>query len=86
MTDRDVTGRNYTYCTAFYDAPETAARFRVESFLVGTPSKPEALRRAAAYARRQWGEPAELHVYPRNYIREARTLFAQGRYDGECAR
>lgn len=27
-----------------------------------------------------WGEPKELHVYPRNYVISARRLFAEGRY------
>jgi hypothetical protein len=75
LADR-VEAREFTYCTASYRQPE----LRWEHFLVWTTSKPEARNRARAYATDRWGPPHELHVYPRNYIREARELVAEGRY------
>lgn len=72
-----VEAREFTYCTATYTAPE----LRWERFLVWTTSKSEARNWARAYATDRWGTPHELHVYPRNYIREARALAAQGRYE-----
>lgn len=73
----NVEARNYTYCSATYESPLT---FR--KFLVFTPSKPEAQRRALAYARARWGEPKLIHVYPRNYLKQARALLAAGDHDG----
>lgn len=76
-TGSPIEARDYTYCTAYYSDP-----FTVRRFLVMTPSGPEARHRAEAYARARWGEPSNVHVYPRNYVKQARALFAGGAHDG----
>lgn len=76
MTEDMLEGRNYTFCTATYTDP-----FTTREFLLGTPSRPEALRRAEAFAEARWGKPKRLYCYPRNYIRRARALFAAGMHD-----
>lgn len=82
-----IESREYTYCQAFYRDPTDDPRCvngwqsRCEVFLVWTPSASEARERALTYARQQLGEPHEVHVYPRNYIREARQLLAVGQHE-----
>jgi hypothetical protein len=81
MNEQDIEARNYSFCQAFYDDATVSGGYREETFLVGTPAKPEARERAAIYAVARWGEPRELHIYPRDYVAQARALFAQGRYE-----
>ena len=76
MTGDMLESRDYTFCSAVYSNP-----LRWHQFLIGTPSKPEATKRARAFAVARWGEPERIHVYPRNYIRQARSLFAAGMHD-----
>ena len=69
---------DFTYCVARW------APLQSFTFLVMTASKPEAQQRARAYAmdqRPKLGEPREIEMYPRNYLREARKLYAAGRHD-----
>ena len=69
---------DFTYCVAWWPAA------RSFTFLVMTASKPQARRRAYCYAmaqRPEWGEPCEIDLYPRRYVREARQLYAAGKHD-----
>ena len=75
MTTQQIEERNFTYCSAYYGGCV------FHKFLVGTPSRPEARRQAAAYAESMWGIPELIHVYPRKYIKEARVLLAAGRHN-----
>ena len=76
MTPEALETRDYTFCVATYGDP-----LRFHRFLIGTPSKPEAIQRATAFAVGRWGQPERISVYPRNYIRKARALFAAGMHD-----
>lgn len=84
---RRVERREYAWCHALYHDPDDdecwvhGVRPRWEPFLVWTPRTKEARQRAHAYATARWGEPVEVHVYPRNYIASARDLVAIGRYE-----
>lgn len=79
MAVKDSAGvRDWTYCVARWGG------LRSLTFLVMTASRPEARERAVAYAgvhQPEWGEPAEVELYPRNYVRESRKLYAAGRHD-----
>jgi hypothetical protein len=79
MTPQQLEERDYSYCQVFYS--DRPLGERVQRFLVGTPHKREALSRAEAYATARWGPPSSVYVYPRNYIRRARDLFARGEHD-----
>ena len=71
--------REFTYCVANWDGLG-----RTFTFLVMTAARPEAMARARVYAlvqRPDWGEPREIDLYPRNYIREARRLYRTGKHD-----
>jgi hypothetical protein len=87
MTAEQVERRDFSYCSAYYLDPDPDPRWvrglrpRHERFLVGTPYTAEAKQRALAFATTRWGPPEEVNVYPRNYIRDARVLFAQGLHD-----
>ena len=75
----EIEARNYTYCQAFYTNP-----WNCRGFLVMTPAKAEAAKRAATFAARRaeaWGEPAKILLYPRNYVKQARGLYAAGLHD-----
>ena len=75
----DIEARNFTYCQAFYTDP-----WNCRGFLVMTPAKAEASERAKAFATghaEAWGEPAKILLYPRNYVRKARELYAAGLHD-----
>jgi hypothetical protein len=76
MTSQQLEARDYSLCTALYRTP-----LRWHEFLVGTAVKAERESRARAYALAHWGEPAGIDIYPRNYIKQARTLFAVGKHD-----
>jgi hypothetical protein len=76
MTEDQLEARAYTFCVATYNDPLTWRQF-----LIGTPSRREAASRAQAFAEARWGKPDSLTCYPRNYIREARSLFALGLHD-----
>ena len=78
MSPEDLKTRNYTFCDAHYFGDSDS---QFHQFLVGTPNKVEAKAAAEKYARDHWGEPYTVALYPRNYIREARALFAQGLHD-----
>jgi hypothetical protein len=73
---REIEARNFTYCSAWYPAKLTH-----HDFIVMTPSRPAARKRALAYAVERWGQPADMSVYPRKYVKDARRLFALGRHD-----
>lgn len=77
MTPEQIERRDYSFCVATYKDP-----LRWERFLVAATSARQAAADARAYATGRWGEPADVKVYPRNYVREARQLFAEGRYEG----
>jgi hypothetical protein len=75
----EIEARNFTYCQAFYSNP-----FNVRGFLVMTPAKTQADRRAWTYALGHagtWGEPTKILLYPRNYVKKARELYAAGLHD-----
>ncbi len=75
MTAEDIEARNYVYCSATYSDP-----LRWEKFLAPHPTnRNAALIAATDYATAQWGEPVTIRLYPRNYVKEARRLFAAGR-------
>ena len=47
-------------------------------------AKAEAARRAEAFAAdfaEAWGEPTKILLYPRNYVKKARQLYAVGWHD-----
>ena len=71
-----VEAREYSYCSATYRDP-----LRWQKFLVWTPHRKDAVLRATRYARQTWGQPDEIRVYPRNYVRQARQLLAVGRHE-----
>lgn len=76
MDYQQLENRDYTFCTAVYRNP-----LRWREFLVGATSKTERIQRAQAYATAHWGVPDAIDTYPRNYIKQARALFAQGKHD-----
>lgn len=80
MTPEQISRRDYSFCSATYQDP-----LRWEHFLVGATSARQAVEAARVYASARWGEPADVKVYPRNYIREARRLLAEGRYEGAAS-
>jgi hypothetical protein len=69
MTPAQIDARDFSYVSAFYANP-----YGVRHFLVGSPFRAEARRRAWAYATTQWGQPKSISIYPRTYVREARLL------------
>lgn len=78
-TAADIEARNYSLCYATY-------RYGMPggwspAFLVNTTSKPEARERALNYARAEWGEPDDVCVWPRNYVRDARRALKDGYYE-----
>lgn len=76
MTDV-IEERYFTLCQAFFSDP-----WGVEKFLVLTPSKVEAKARAARYSVKHFDRvPTKILVYPRTYVKEARTLYAAGKHD-----
>lgn len=78
--DPKIAARDYTYVQAFM----SNGPFRVEYFLVGTPFKEEAERRARAYLAERLGGDVKtdgLHLYPRNYVRKAQELLDRGLAD-----
>jgi hypothetical protein len=77
MTPEQIETRDFSYVSAQYFRPAYACHH----FVVGTPDRGQATERAYAYARANWGEPDNLFVYPRNYVRKARALYAQGLHD-----
>jgi hypothetical protein len=78
LTLEAIEAREYTYCSATYLDP-----LRWEKFLVPMArNSAVALEQADAYAREMWGEPTTINLYPRNYVRKARELFAAGRFPG----
>ena len=68
--------RDYTFCQVFYTDP-----WAYRTFLVGATSKEERTSAALAFAESRWGTPAKVNTYPRNYIKDARALFARGMHD-----
>jgi len=79
MTAAQVEAKEFAFVTAIYRDPVKLIVSR--HFIVGTPFKNEAYVRARAFAVDRWGEPHQLYVYPRTYIRDARRLFADGMHD-----
>ena len=55
-----------------------------ESFLVSSPYKKEAMKLAKIYIKKQgWQidfDYDDILLYPRNYVKKARVLFAAGKY------
>lgn len=76
ITAEQLAERDFSYCQAFYREPHAT-----HVFLVGTYRKREAETRAWEYARKTWGEPARVIVYPRNYVAKARRLLDAGLHD-----
>ena len=72
----EIEARNFTWCSAWYPA-----ELNHYKFVVMTPDKREAERRAMAYATRVWGEPTSVNVYPRTYVRKAKAAYAAGFHD-----
>jgi len=87
VTAEQIEHRDFSYCSAFYLVPDPDPRWVRglrpvhHKFIVGTPYKAEAIERARTFATARWGKPEDIDIYPRNYIREARELFAQGMHD-----
>ena len=67
--------RHFSFASAIYRDP-----VRCHRFVVLTPWQTAARLAALRYCRRHWGEPAELHTYPRTYVRDARALVAAGHW------
>mgnify|MGYP000400140192 CR=1 FL=1 len=80
MTPEQIERRDYSFCVATYKDP-----LRWERFLVNATNVRKATEDARTYAYKTWGEPADIKAYPRNYIREARRLLAEGRYEGAAS-
>ena len=76
MNASQLEARDYTYCQAFYSDPWAS-----RAFLVGATGKQERTGAALAFAESRWGTLAKVHTYPRNYIKDARGLFARGLHD-----
>ena len=72
-----IEARDFTFCQAFFSNP-----YGVRTFVVMTPSKTQARRRAAVYAGRRFEqEPTKILLYPRTYVKDARELYAAGKHD-----
>jgi hypothetical protein len=76
MHASQLESRDYALCQAFYSDP-----FACRKFVVGSAAKDERTRRARAFAEAHWGKPVKVLTYPRNYIKDARALFAAGMHD-----
>lgn len=84
--EAQIKARDFTVAQAFYrdtvpvsDRHPMGWAHRQEKFLVLSPFVRVARPLAQAYALEQWGEPSEMHFYPRVYVDDARALAKAGR-------
>lgn len=72
-----IEARDFTFCQAFFSEP-----WDCRTFVVMTPARPEARKRADAYAAQRYERtPAKINLYPRTYVKDARKLYAAGKHD-----
>ena len=71
-----IEARNFSWVSAFYPNELTHMHF-----VVMTPDRKEAEKRAMDYATLAWGKPETVRVYPRTYVRKARKAYAEGYHD-----
>jgi hypothetical protein len=76
MNASQLEARDYSFCQVFYRDP-----YACRTFVVGVVGKAERTEAAKAFALARWGEPCRVLTYPRNYIKDARRLFAAGLHD-----
>ena len=76
MLASQIEARDYTFCQVFYADPHIC-----RAFLVGATGKAERTRAAEVFAEARWGRPYRVLTYPRNYVKDARRLFAAGLHD-----
>jgi hypothetical protein len=76
--DFSLVGVNYRRPRPVSERHPAGWEHESHKFVVGSPSVPVARRVGRAYAAMRWGEPHQVHVYPRNYIQDARQLVAAG--------
>lgn len=82
MQEQDIENKNYTYVSVITNRNP----MQIEKFLVHSPYKEEALRLAQRYVENQswdlqdWSDGDLYKLYPHNYIREARRLFAENKF------
>lgn len=78
LTAGDVDRKNYTYCS--YQDVDASVAFK---FLVPSAHKEAAWGMAKNYLRDRGIKrisKAVLRLYPKNYVKEARQLFAEGQF------
>lgn len=90
MTIQDVNDRNFTYCCAVLnkeDDDSVSDGLRQLHFLVPYGTLMAARLPAFNYAKDRWEKDGwkleKVRLYPRNYVRDARKLFANGDYAQE---
>lgn len=81
MSMGQIEAKDFTYVQVIWSSPDD---FFVGRFLVGSPFKAEAKRRAELAIPRLFpgrGEPKTIHYYPRTYVAKARKLLDAGMTD-----
>jgi len=70
-----INAREFSYVSIYLKDP-----LEFEDYVVLEPSYPVAKRKAEEFAKREFGERySKVNIYPRNYIKDARKLAAEGR-------
>jgi len=75
LTRDDIEARRYSIVQVFYWSP-----WRVDWLLVPTRSQPEADEMAARWLDKHRPGYRAFCCYPGNYIRQARVLWAEGKF------
>jgi len=70
-TFQDIATKNFTFVQVFGAATLT--------FVVPTPSRPEAMKLAKDYLKARNIEYREIHLYPRTYAKDAQKAISEGR-------
>ena len=77
FTKEDLEKRNYTYVSVHLTVNN---KFTFEKFLVSSPYKSIAMELAKRYVQQKGWEVESIHLYPRNYIKEATKLFEENKF------
>jgi len=70
-----VEGRQYIFCSAYYQLAGGEWKYPEKFILLGKDRE-----KAISFAKEKWGQIEKVLFYPKNYIREARKLVADGLY------
>lgn len=77
-SEENIKHRKFSYVTIYFK--DAAGKSETERFVLFEPSKNLALDIATQFAQNRYGDSLErVDVYPKNYVREARTLLAAGK-------